>query len=353
MSHSSSTRRRLCVDPRLSPFTFALVPTSSAKRAPHEGPDRILLHTVFPASDFFRILPVRKDILKFLLNCDLAGFHNPDYAEHFLQCCRKIMALEVSDSEVSYEGHTIRTSNSPIGIDPEEFRARLKEPKVQDRAKLLNEKYKDVNLVVSIDRLDYIKGIPLRLDAMNTFLTKHPEYAGKVVFLQVLIPSREDVVGYQHLNDNINERVSSIYSKFGDIEFSPVQLKFSSVSKDELTALYAASDAYLVSPTRDRFNIVCLEYITCQQDRHGVFLLSEFAGAAQVLEDCIKFNPWNVHEFSEAIFQALTMSEEEKRLRSDKLHSFAMANTSKGWGEMFIEELKDTRQMSKGSTGYR
>jgi trehalose 6-phosphate synthase len=159
------------------------------------------LHTVFPASDFFRILHVRKDILRGLLNCDLVGFHNPDYSEHFLQCCRKIMyvslvvgkwkyslmlrarGLEVSDSEVSYEGRTIRTSTSPIGIDPEEFHARLKEPKVQDRAKLLNEKYKDVKLMVSIDHLDYIKGIPLRLDAMDTFLTKHPEYVGKVVFL--------------------------------------------------------------------------------------------------------------------------------------------------------------------------
>src|SRR3954466_13887813 len=104
----------------------------------------------------------------------------------------------------------------------------------------------------------------------------------------------------------------------GDIEFSPVQLKISSVSKDELTALYAASDACIVSSTRDGFNIVSLEYIACQQDRHGVLLLYEFAGAAQVLEDCIKFNPWDVAEFSDAIFQALTMSEEEKRMRFDK-----------------------------------
>jgi len=285
------------------------------------------LHTVFPASDFFRILPVRKDILRGLLNCDLVGFHNSDHTEHFLQCCRKIMGLEVSDSEVSYDGRIIRTSTSPIGIDPEEFHARLKEPKVQERAKLLNEKYKDMQLIVSIDRLDYIKGIPLRLDAIDTFLTKHPEYVGKVVLLQLVIPSREEVEGYQRLHDNINERVSGINSKFGDIEFNPVQLQFSSVSKDELTALYAASDACIVSSTRDGFNIVSLEYIACQQDRHGVLLLSEFAGAAQVLEDCIKFNPWDVAEFSDAIFQALTMSEEEKRMRFDKLHSVVMTNT--------------------------
>jgi trehalose 6-phosphate synthase len=123
--------------------------------------------------------------------------------------------LEVSDFEVSYECRTIRTATCPIGIEPEEFHAKLKEPKVQDRAKLLNEKYKDVKLMVSVDRLDYIKGIPLRLDAMETFLTKHPEYVGRVVLLQVLIPSREDVEGYQRLHDDINERVSGINSKFG------------------------------------------------------------------------------------------------------------------------------------------
>jgi trehalose 6-phosphate synthase len=113
----------------------------------------------------------------------------------------------------------------------------------------------------------------------------------------------------------------------GDIEFIPVQLQFSSVSKDELTALYAASDSCIVSSTQDGFNVVSLEYVAWQQGCHGVLLLSEFAGAAQVLEDCIKFNPWDVTEFSDAIFQALTISEEKKRLRFDKLHSFVMTNT--------------------------
>jgi trehalose 6-phosphate synthase len=210
---------------------------------------------------------------------------------------------------------------------------------------MLNKRYQDVRLIVSVDRLDYIKGIPLRIDAMEAFLTQHPEYVGKVVLLQVLIPSREAVEGYRHLHHQIDESVSRINGKFGlclqnhpqlivhltiftgDIEYSPVQSQFSSVSKDELTALYAASDACIISSTRDGFNVVSLEYIACQQDRHGVLLLSEFAGAAEMLVDCIKFNPWDTNEFSEAIFQAVTMDEDEKRLRFDKLHSFVMRNT--------------------------
>jgi trehalose 6-phosphate synthase len=123
--------------------------------------------------------------------------------------------LKVSDFEVSYECRTVMTATCPIGIEPDEFHAKLKEPKVQSRTNVINEKYKHVKLIVSVDRLDYIKGIPLRLDAMETFLTKHPEYVGRVVLLQVLIPSREEVDGYQRLHDDINERISGINSKFG------------------------------------------------------------------------------------------------------------------------------------------
>jgi len=305
------------------------------------------LHTVFPASDFLRILPVRKDILAGLLHCDLVGFHNLDYTEHFLQSCQKIMGLEVSESETKFEDRSIKVVTYPIGIDALDFHARLKQPAVRDRINMLKTRYQDVKLIVAVDRLDYIKGIPLRINAMESFLTQHPEYIGKVVLLQVLIPSREDVEGYRHLHNQINESVSGINGKFGDIEYSPVQSLFSSVSKDELTALYASSDACIISSTRDGFNVVSLEYIACQQDRCGVLILSEFAGAAQVLNGCIKFNPWDTNEFSEAIFQALTMGEEERRLRFDKLYSFVTRNTSKRWGQLFLEALKETVQQRR------
>lgn len=253
--------------------------------------------------------------------------------------------LEVSNCEVKYEGRSVRVITCPIGIDPEEFHARLNLPKVQDRIKVLHKRYEDVKLIVSVDRLDYVKGIPLRMEAMEALLTKHPEHIGKVVLLQVLIPSREAVQGYRHLHHQIDESISRINGKFGlslckhprsillltvfigDIEYSPIQSQFCSVSKDELTALYAASDACIISSTRDGFNVVSLEYIACQRDRLGVLLLSEFAGAAAVLDDCIKFNPWDTDKFSKAIHQAVTMDEEEKRQRFNQLQSFVMRNT--------------------------
>ncbi|KIW36691.1 uncharacterized protein PV06_11106 [Exophiala oligosperma] len=318
------------------------------------------LHTVFPSSDFLRILPVREGILGGLLNCDLVGFHNSDYTDHFLQSCQKTMRLEVSNCEVKYEGRSVRVITCPIGIDPEEFHARLNLPKVQDRIKVLHKRYEDVKLIVSVDRLDYVKGIPLRMEAMEALLTKHPEHIGKVVLLQVLIPSREAVQGYRHLHHQIDESISRINGKFGlslckhprsillltvfigDIEYSPIQSQFCSVSKDELTALYAASDACIISSTRDGFNVVSLEYIACQRDRLGVLLLSEFAGAAAVLDDSIKFNPWDTDKFSKAIHQAVTMDEEEKRQRFNQLQSFVMRNTSQRWGQTFLDALQNT-----------
>ena len=123
--------------------------------------------------------------------------------------------MEVSDSEIKCDDRTIRVITCPIGIDPVEFHTRLKLPEVRDRIKTLNQRYQDVKLIVSVDRLDYIKGIPLRIDAMETFLTQHPEYIGKVVLLQLLIPSREAVEGYRQLHRQIDESVSRINGKFG------------------------------------------------------------------------------------------------------------------------------------------
>jgi len=170
---------------------------------------------VFPASDFFRILPMRKDILKGLLNCDVVGFHNLDYTTHFLDCCRKILGLEISHSVVSYQGRAVRVMTNPIGIEPGDFHAILRQPHVQDRVHTLREKYKDMKLLISVDRLDYIKGIPLRMEAVDMLLTSHPELVGKVVLLQILIPSREDLEGYQRLHSVISEKVSRVNEKFG------------------------------------------------------------------------------------------------------------------------------------------
>jgi trehalose 6-phosphate synthase len=146
-----------------------------------------------------------------------------------------------------------------------------------------------VKLIVGVDRLDYIKGVPQKLHALEVFLTQHPEWIGKVVLVQVAVPSRQDVEEYQNLRNVVNELVGRINGKFGTVEFMPIHFMHKSVSFEELVALYAVSDACLVSSTRDGMNLVSYEYVSCQQEKpgvqkkHGVLILSEFAGAAQSL----------------------------------------------------------------------
>ena len=191
-----------------------------------------------------------------------------------------------------------------------------------------------------MDRLDYIKGIPQKLHALEIFLTEHPEWIGKVVLVQVAVPSREDVEEYQNLRAVVNEMVGRINGKFGTVESMPVHFMHKSVPFDELVALYAVSDVCLVSSTRDGMNLVCYEYIAAQKKRHGALILSEFAGAAQSLSGSIIVNPWNTEEVAEAMNTALTMSDEQRKVNFEKLTKYVHKYTSSWWGKTFVNQLR-------------
>jgi trehalose 6-phosphate synthase len=210
---------------------------------------------------------------------------------------------------------------------------------VQDRIAVLERKFEGVKLIVGVDRLDYIKGVPQKLHALEVFLTEHPEWIGKVVLVQVAVPSRQDVEEYQNLRAVVNELVGRINGKFGTIEFMPIHFLHQSVSFEELTALYAVSDACLVSSTRDGMNLVSYEYIACQRKRHGVMILSEFTGAAQSLNGALIVNPWNTEELAGAIHDAVTMSPEQREVNFKKLEKYVFKYTSAWWGESFVSEL--------------
>lgn len=161
-------------------------------------------------------------------------------------------------------------------------------PEVKERITRLREKFKGVKVLLGVDRLDYIKGVPQKLHAFEVFLSNHPEWIEKVVLIQVAIPSRENVEEYQHLEQVVNELVGKINGRFGTVEFTPIHFLHKSVKFDELVALYSIADACVVSSTRDGMNLVSYEYIASQQNSHGVLVLSEFAGAAQSLNVTIK-----------------------------------------------------------------
>ena len=285
------------------------------------------LHTPFPISEIYRILPVRNEILLGVLHCDLIGFHTYDYARHFLSSCSRILGLATTPNGVEFQGKVVTVGAFPIGIDPEKFDEGLQKPKVQERIAALEKKFQGVKLIVGVDRLDYIKGVPQKLHALEVFLTEHPEWIGKVVLVQVAVPSRQDVEEYQNLRAVVNELVGRINGKFGTIEFMPIHFMHKSVSFDELIALYAVSDVCLVSSTRDGMNLVSYEYIATQEKRHGVMILSEFTGAAQSLNGSLIVNPWNTEELADAIHDAVTMGDEQRSLNYQKLSKYVRKYT--------------------------
>ncbi|KAL0939726.1 trehalose-phosphate synthase [Colletotrichum truncatum] len=297
------------------------------------------LHTPFPSSEIYRILPVREALLTGVLDCDLIGFHTYDYARHFLSSCSRILGTPTTPNGVDYNGRFVTVGAFPIGIDPEKFVEGLKKPKVQERIEALKRKFNGVKLIVGVDRLDYIKGVPQKLHALEVFLTEHPEWIGKIVLVQVAVPSRQDVEEYQNLRAVVNELVGRINGKFGTIEFMPIHFLHQSVSFDELTALYAVSDVCLVSSTRDGMNLVSYEYIATQRERHGVMILSEFTGAAQSLNGSLIVNPWNTEELANAIHDAVTMSPEQRETNYRKLERYVFKYTSAWWGQSFVAEM--------------
>jgi trehalose 6-phosphate synthase len=300
------------------------------------------LHTPFPSSEIYRILPVRENLLAGLLHCDLIGFHTNDYAQHFLDSCARILEVSKSSNGIVHKGKFITVGVFPIGIDPEKFVDGLKKKEVQERVEALSRKFEGVKMIVGVDRLDYIKGVPQKLEAIEAFLTQHPEWVGKLVLVQVAVPSRGDVEEYQNLRAVVNELVGRINGQFGTIEFMPIHFLHQSLNFDELCALYAVSDACLVSSTRDGMNLVAYEYIASQRDRHGALILSEFTGAAQSLKGSLLVNPWDHDDMAKAIHTAVTMPQEKRDANYQKLEKYVFKYTSARWGESFVKELLQT-----------
>ena len=232
----------------------------------------------------------------------------------------------------------------PIGVDPERFLSHLNTEEVQRRILQLREKFRGKSILVGIDRLDYVKGIPQKLHAFESFLQNHPEWVGRAVLVQLAIPTRPDVEDYQCLRSAVNEQVGRINGRFGSllllhlinprltectilgtVEYLPVHFMHCSLPFDELLALYAVSDVCVVTSTRDGMNLVALEYIA-SHDRHGmhtgVLILSEFAGAAQSLSGSIIVNPWDARQIEDAYETSLCMGAEEKWKRFQHLQKY-------------------------------
>ncbi|XP_058210289.1 alpha,alpha-trehalose-phosphate synthase [UDP-forming] 1-like isoform X1 [Rhododendron vialii] len=301
------------------------------------------LHTPFPSSEIHRTLPSRSELLRAVLAADLVGFHTYDYARHFVSACTRILGLEGTPEGVEDQGRLTRVAAFPIGIDSDRFIRALEVPQVQEHIRELKERFAGRKVMLGVDRLDMIKGIPQKILAFEKFLEENSSWRDKVVLLQIAVPTRTDVPEYQKLTSQVHEIVGRINGRFGTLTAVPIHHLDRSLDFHALCALYAVTDVALVTSLRDGMNLVSYEFVACQDSKKGVLILSEFAGAAQSLgAGAILVNPWNITEVAASIGQALNMSAEEREKRHWHNFVHVTTHTAQEWAETFVSELNDT-----------
>lgn len=307
------------------------------------------LHIPFPSFEIFRLLPQRKELLKGLLGADVVGFHVYDYAQHFLDSCRRLLGVPSSNGILEYEGRRVKASAYPIGIDYVKFRTQLGTKETKEALKQLEDAYGKQKLILSVDRLDYSKGIPERLEAFRLLLETHPEYRGAVKLLMIAVPSRTGVQAYQDLRDEIEKTVSRINGTYGTVDWAPISYQFQNRPFSEIVALYARADIMLVTPIRDGMNLVAKEYVASKKNRGGVLILSEMAGAIDEMPEAISINPNNADSVCEATHQALTMSIKEQKRRLTAMQERLSVVTVQNWGKEFMNDLEMVARRASSS----
>ena len=298
------------------------------------------LHVPFPAPEVFKILPQREEVLKGLLGADVIGFQTHEHLGAFRRTLLQVLGIESRMDRVEVDGRTVVLEARPIGIVPGTWdRLVTREPAVARRIRDIRARHAGRHLVLAVDRLDYTKGIPERLRAFRRFLTSRPEWRGKVILIQVAVPSRERIPRYIALRREVNELVGEINGEIGTAEWNPVIYLRRSIAQTELAALYVAADVGWVGSLRDGMNLVAKEYVACQQDRAGVLLLSEFAGAAGEMGEALRVNPYDEPGSADALERALTMPEDERAERQAALLARVRRNTAIAWAERSVADI--------------
>ena len=264
-------------------------------------------HIPFPSYELFRILPERAEILKGLLGADFIAFHTHDYMRHFISAVERVLHLDFKLDEVQINNRMVRVEALPMGINYESYHQASENKEVHQAIERTRKLFGEHKLILSVDRLDYSKGILHRLRGFATFLEHHAEYHGKVTLAMVIVPSRDHVDSYAELKTKIDEEIGSINGRYSTMNWTPVCYFYHGFSLEELTAMYYVADIALVTPLRDGMNLVAKEYVATKCDNPGVLILSEMAGAAVELTDAIQINPNDTEQIENAICQALEM----------------------------------------------
>lgn len=297
-------------------------------------------HIPWPTYEIFRICPWRKQILEGLLGSDFIGFHRGYQVENFVQCARRELEVIV-DSEprsITHKEHETKLAFLPAGIDYHEIKEKLEKYKLLSRS-MLKEDFgiESPYVIIGVDRIDYTKGLVERLKILDRFFTKYPQFQGDVVYLQIGSPSRMHIPAYKALNRELSNLVDRINAKYQTKTWRPIHFVNKVVPREKIFAYYRLADVCLVTPLDDGMNLVAKEYVICTDNGYGALVLSKFAGAAKDLKSALLINPYDIEGSADYLFEALTMSKEEKQKRMADMKAIVKENNIYRWGIEFIK----------------
>lgn len=298
-------------------------------------------HIPFATFEIFRLLPKQwqADLLKGMIGADLIGFHTNDYSQYFLRSVQRVLGYDTSARDISIPNRIVRVDTFPISIDYKKFQELYADPVViEKRAAFLNDLHAE-KIVFSVDRLDYSKGLIHRLNGFEYFLDQHPEWHSRVVLTMIVVPSRETILKYAEMKNELEEAVGRINGKYGTLGWRPVIYLYRSLSFEELGALYTLADVALITPIRDGMNLVAKEFVATRTDKKGVLILSEMAGASLELNGAILINPTDKRTLAAAIIQALTMDEQEQTQRMQMMQDRIRVYDIFKWTEDYMDQL--------------
>jgi trehalose 6-phosphate synthase/phosphatase len=319
-------------------YQLMLLPALLRKRLP-AARIGFFLHIPFPSSEVFRVLPWRRPVLRGLLGADLLGFQTFAHQRHFVTSLLHVEGVETHIDRIHLDDRTVRLGVFPMSIDAAAFEALARDPAVQSEAAAIRDEAGGRRIMLGVDRLDYTKGIPRRLLAFERLLAREPALRDQVRYVQIAVPSRENVDSYQSFRRQVEEAVGRINGASATLRSTPVHYLHQSVSRPQLVALYTAADVMMVTPLRDGMNLVAKEFVASRVDGDGVLVLSEFAGAADELGEAVSVNPYDVDALSAAMRDALMMEPEVRQARMRNLRRRVVDYNVHRWAASFIEAV--------------
>ena len=300
------------------------------------------LHIPFPPVDLFGQLPWRRQMLEGMLGADVLGFQTRRARNNFAAAARLYTSAEGSNVSLRWQNRTILLVEAPIAIDYKFIAELAQVPDVVNRSKRLREIFsRNAAIILGVDRLDYTKGIDIRLRAFATLLERYPQIAERCVLVQVAVPTREQVGDYERIRGRIERLVGQINGRFARLGRVPVHYLYRSLPIDELMSYYLAADVMMVTPLRDGMNMVALEYCAARKSNTGVLVLSEFAGAANYLPDALLVNPHDIDGLADAMYRAVSLGEDEQIRRMRRMRRRVRTKDVFAWARLNLDIIAE------------